>query len=66
MHIQGDLRLEFIMEVHAMNPESTLTWVHIVCNIGYLRTILEHKQTREVDDKGLTLRLLQKKMNLKN
>ena len=39
-YIQVRFRLEFIMVTKKMNPDQTapLIWVHIVCNIGYLRT----------------------------
>ena len=37
--IQVHFRLHFIMEANTINPERrSLIWVHIVCNIGYLRT----------------------------
>ena len=32
---------------------SSLIWVHIVCNISYIKATLEHQQTREADDKWL-------------
>ena len=46
-YIQANFRLDFSMEVNTMNPDQTapfgprlrssLIWVHIICNIGYLR-----------------------------
>ena len=40
-YIQVHFRLDFFMEVNNMNPDQTalgssLIWVHIACNIGYL------------------------------
>ena len=32
---------------------SSLIWVHIVCNISYIRATQEHQQTREAVDKWL-------------
>ena len=43
-YIEVHFRLDFFMEANNMNPNQTATkeqfliWVHIVFNIGYLRT----------------------------
>ena len=40
-YIQVHFRLDIFLETHTMNPCQTapsLIWVHIFCNIGYIRT----------------------------
>ena len=56
-YIQEHFRLDFVMEANTMNPDQTaprgssLNWVHIVCNIGYLNT----KADQRVNNKSSNL-----------
>ena len=45
--VPGHMTKMATMSWSSLKQRSSLIWVHIVCNIGYLRT----KQTNEADDK---------------
>ena len=48
-YVQVHYKLDFSMEANTMNSDPTTPFV---CNICYLRTSQEHKQTGGADDKS--------------